>query len=77
MEKLLLRMGRRQLSPRRDLRPVLDLLLLLTLELQLPTKLQICFCFPVEERMLREEGEDLEEDPFVVEAPFAREDGVD
>ena len=45
-------------------RPAPDMFLLHTLELQLPTKLQICFCFPTEERMLREEGEGLEEDPF-------------
>ena len=54
--------------------PTPNHLLLHILELRLPAKLQICFCFPAEERMLQK---DLEEDPFAVEVPFVKGDDVD
>ena len=57
--------------------PAPDFQLLQTHALRLPAELQICFCFLAEERMLREEGEGLEEDPFSIEFPFAEGYGVD
>ena len=60
LEKLLLRRGQHELSPRgrRALvgtRHALDLLLLQIFELRLPVELQSCFCFPAEKILLEED----------------------